>query len=108
MASQNMLAGMSIGDFVSVAGSVVSPGWLYADDVSISADRYVPGATEVFVTGMLSSVDLASGTARMGGLTIDYTSSLGGSDAPSGAMWSFGGTRPAARGVMLSDRSGAR
>ncbi|MDH3615820.1 MAG: hypothetical protein OEQ90_05035, partial [Gammaproteobacteria bacterium] len=105
MASQGMLAGMRVGDFVSVAGSVVSPGWLYADDVSVSADLYVPGATEVFVTGMLSSVDLAHGTAQIGSLTIDYTSSLGSADAPSGAMWSFAGTRPVAQGVMLSDRS---
>ncbi|MGI9249246.1 MAG: hypothetical protein ACR2QI_09545, partial [Woeseiaceae bacterium] len=108
MASQGMLAGMNVGDYVAVAGSVVSPGWLYADDVSISAESYVPGATDVFVTGMLSSVDLANGTAQMGGLTIDYTSSLGSSGAPSGVMWSFSGTQPAALGVMLSDRSDAR
>ena len=108
MASQNMLAGMNVGDYVSVGGSVVSPGWLYADGVRVSAQQYVPGATEVFVTGMLSSVDLAHGTAQMGDLTIDYTSSLSNADAPAGAMWSFAGTQPAARGMMVSDRSGAR
>ena len=108
MASQNMLAGMNVGDYVSVGGSVVSPGWLYADGVFVSVQQYVPGATEVFVTGMLSSVDLASGTAQMGDLTIDYTSSLSNADAPAGAMWSFAGTQPAAQGMMLSDRSGAR
>ena len=108
MASQGMLAGMSVGDYVSVAGSVVSAGWLYADEVFVSAERYVPGATEVFVTGMLSSVNMARGTAQMGSLTIDYTPSLGYGQAPSGAMWSFGGTIPAARGVMLSDRTSSR
>ena len=108
MASQGMLAGMSVGDYVSVEGSVVSPGWLYADDVSVSAERYVPGATEVFVTGLVSSVDLARGTAQMGRLTIDYTPSLGRGHAPSGAMWSFSGTIPAARGVMLSDKTSSR
>ena len=106
MASQTMLAGMRVGDYVSVSGSVVSSGWLYADSVSVSADRYVPGATEVFVTGLLSSVNREMGTARIGGLTIDYTASLGSSSAPSGAIWSFSGIRPAQRGVMLSDRSG--
>ena len=106
MASRGALAGMRVGDFVSVQGSVVSPGWLYADGVSVSDTLYVPGATEVFVTGMLSSVDRAAGTARVGGLTIDYTSSLGSSRAPSDAMWSFSGTRPAAGGVMISDRTG--
>ena len=108
MASQSMLAGMTVGDYVSVAGSVVSPGWLYADELSVSAERYVPGATEVFVTGLLSSVDLARGTAEMGGLTIDYTPSLSRGFAPSSALWSFAGTMPARNGVMLSDRTSSR
>jgi hypothetical protein len=107
MASQTMLSGMSVGDYVSVSGSIVSPGWLYADGVSVSTDSYVPGATQVLVTGLLSSVDLERGSAQMGKLTIDYTSSLGSANAPSGAIWSFQGTRPVDRGVMLSDRAGA-
>jgi len=106
MASQTMLSGMRVGDYVTVSGSIASPGWLYADGVSVSTDSYVPGATEVFVTGLLSSVDLARGTAKIGSLTIDYTSSLGSASAPSGAIWSFKGIRPADRGVMLSDRAG--
>jgi hypothetical protein len=106
MASQNMLSEMKVGDFVSVEGSVVASGWLYADDVAISQVTYVPGATEVFVTGLLSSVDYFTGTARMGGLTIDYTSSLGAGAAPTSAMWSFSGIRPGVDGVMVSDQSG--
>ena len=106
MASRDALASMNVGDFVSVQGSVVGPGWLYADGVSVSNAQYVPGATEVFVTGMLSSVDRAAGIARMGGLTIDYTSSLGAGRAPSEMMWSFSGTRPVSSGVMISDRTG--
>ena len=106
MASQSMLTGIRVGDYVSVDGSIVSPGWLYADAVSVSANRYVPGSTEVFVSGMLSSINARYGTARMGNLTIDYTSSLGSSDAPSGLMWSFVGTQPSTSGVMISDRSG--
>ena len=106
MASREALAGMQVGDFVSVQGSVVGPGWLYADDVSVSDSLYVPGATVVSVTGMLSSVDRAAGTARMGGLTIDYTPSLGNGAAPSELMWSFSGTRPVSDGMMISDRTG--
>ena len=106
MASQSMLTGIRVGDYVSVDGSIVSPGWLYADAVSVSANRYVLGSTEVFVSGMLSSINARYGTARMGNLTIDYTSSLGSSDAPSGLMWSFVGTQPSTSGVMISDRSG--
>ena len=48
MVSQSMLSGMSVGDYVSVDGSVAAPGWLYADAVSISNRRYVPGSTEMF------------------------------------------------------------
>ncbi len=107
MASHDMLSGMSVGDLVSVEGSVVAAGWLYADGVSVSQDLYVPGATEVLVMGILSSVDLATGTAQIGGLTIDYTASLGSADAPTGAIWSFGGTRPTSSGAMLSERSSA-
>jgi len=107
MASKSMLSAMRVGDFVTVDGSVVSPGWLYADAISVSDITYVPGATKVFVSGMLSAVDFANGTARMGGLTIDYTASLGNGRAPSGSMWSFAGTRPQSGGVLVSDRSGA-
>mgnify|MGYP001819576536 FL=1 len=107
MASKSMLAAMRVGDFVTVDGSVVSPGWLYADAISVSDISYVPGATKVFVSGMLSAVDATNGTARMGGLTIDYTPSLGNGFAPSGSMWSFAGTRPQSGGVLVSDRSGA-
>ena len=105
MASQAMLSSIRVGDFVAVQGSVISSGWYYADDVSVSSQRYVPGATEVFITGMLSSVDRLNGTAQMGNLTIDYTASLGSSEAPSSAMWSFQGTRPLSGGRMISNRS---
>ena len=104
-ASQGMLSGIKFGDFVSVEGSVVSSGVLYADQVSVSDAAYVPGATEVFVSGLLTSVDKAAGTARIGGLTIDYTASLGDSDAPSKQMWSFSGIRPSKASVMISDRT---
>ena len=105
LASQDMLAGMQVGDFVEVGGSVISSGWYYADSVSVSPERYVPGATEVFISGMLSSVNEMNGTARMGGLTIDFTASLASGDAPAGEMWSFHGTRPARGGAMISSRT---
>jgi hypothetical protein len=106
VASQHMLSRMNVGDFVTVEGSVMAPGWLYADAVAVSAIRYVPGSTEVFVSGMLTSINAQNGTARMGNLTIDYTPSLGGSVAPSGLMWSFRGIQPGFDGVMISDQSG--
>jgi hypothetical protein len=80
----------------------------YADAVNVSAQRYVPGSTEVFVSGMLSSINQMNGTAQMGDLTIDYTPSLGRDFAPSGEMWAFRGTRPSLDGAMISDRTGRR
>jgi hypothetical protein len=108
MASQEMLSRMNVGDYVAVEGSVVASGWLYADNLAVSGSPYVPGASDVFVTGILTSVDFANGTAQMGGLTIDYTPSLGDSMAPTGNVWSFSGIQPAARGMMISDRSIAK
>jgi len=105
MASQSMLSGMQVGDYVTVGGTAISSGWYFADAVNVSDLSYVPGATEVFISGMMSSLDLVNGTAEMGGLTIDYTSSLGGSNAPSGDMWSFHGTRPSLGGSLISTRT---
>ena len=105
MASQNMLSSMRVGDFVTVGGTAISSGWYYADTVSVSDQSYVPGATEVFISGLMSSVDFINGTAQMGELTIDYTASLGSSVAPSGDMWSFHGTRPSLGGSLISTRT---
>ena len=105
MASQSMLADLQVGAFVVVEGTVISSGWYYAYAVNVSDQMYIPGSTEVFVSGIISSVNLMNGTAQMGDLTIDYTPSLGGSSAPSGEMWRFSGIRPSQGGMMISDGS---
>jgi hypothetical protein len=103
MASQGMLAGMNVGDFVSVNGSIVSAGWLYADTLSVSSGTYVPGAWEVFVTGIPSSIDMAIGQVQLGDLTSDYTAALSGGAVPSGLSLSFRGIQPVSRGLLVSD-----
>jgi hypothetical protein len=71
----------------------------------VSPDTYVPGATEIFVTGIPSSINYSLGTARIGDLTIDYTPSLGGSGfGGMGAAITVIGTQPALGGTMLGDR----
>ena len=105
MASQDMLSGMQVGDYITVEGSLITSGWYYADAVEVSDQLYVAGSTEVFVAGLISSLNTANGTAQMGDLTIDYTPSLGGSDAPSDELWSFHGTRPSQSGNMISHRT---
>jgi hypothetical protein len=98
MASNEMLSSLQVGDFVSVNGSVVSSGWLYADTLSISS-----GSTEVFVTGIPSSFNLAIGQAQLGDLTIDYTGALSAGAIPSGLSLSFRGVQPVNRGLFVSD-----
>ena len=103
MASQDMLASIKVGDYVSVNGSVVTSGWLYADAISISNLVYVPGATPVIVTGILSANDPARGQARLGALTIDYTAAMSGGAIPSELSLSFSGIQPNSRGMLVSD-----
>ena len=104
MVSADMLSQLSVGDLVTVEGTIAGPGLLYADVVTVSARQYVAGSTEVFVTGILSSVDTSKGTAMLGELQVDYTSSLASGNARGGVVWAFRGTQPNQKGVMLSDR----
>ena len=108
IASQGILSGLSVGDYVAVDGSVAAAGWLFADRVSVSRDMYVPGASEVFVTGMPSSFDYSLGRVTLGDLSIDFNAALGGGALPSGAMYSFRGVQPNARGLLVSDEVAAR
>jgi hypothetical protein len=94
-----------VGDFVEVSGSLTGAGLITADSVVLSGQQYVPGATEIFVTGIPTSVDFTTGTARIGGLTVDYTPSLGSDRFEGiGAAITAVGTQPAFGGVMISDR----
>jgi hypothetical protein len=108
LASQSMLNSMRIGDYVSVDGSVVSGGWLYADNVSVFAESYVPGASPVFVTGIPSAMDPLTGRAQIGGLTIDYTPALSSGDLGIGLEMSFSGIQPVRRGLLISDAVSVR
>ncbi len=103
MASQAMLSGISVGDFVTVNGSIVSSGWLYADSLSISSDMYVPGATQVFVTGIPSEIDSTRGQAKIGELTIDYTAAMSAGAIPHGMSVGFSGIQPVSHGLLVSD-----
>ena len=98
------LGALQVGGFVTVYGSIAGAGRIDATGVDISSEMYVPGATEVFVTGIPSAVDFARGTARIGSLEIDYTPSLGGSGFGGiGAAITVIGTQPAFGGAMLGD-----
>jgi len=102
--SREGLGALEVGSFVTVYGSIAGAGRIAATGVDISTEMYVPGATEVFVTGIPSSVDFARGTALIGELEVDYTLSLGGSGFGGiGAAITVFGTQPAFGGAMLGN-----
>ncbi len=98
------IASMHVGDYVMVYGALAGAGRLDATAVEVSPMQYVPGVSEVFVTGIPSSVDYARGMVRIGGLEVDYTPSLGGTGFGGvGAAVTVIGTQPALGGTMLGD-----
>ncbi len=99
---------LQVGAMVSVQGTLLGPGHIYADRVVVSSEQYVPGSTEVFVTGIPSAVDTALGRASIGGLEVDYTSSMSRGYPAAGSVWTFRGTQPNVRGLMVAEEAAAR
>jgi hypothetical protein len=97
-----VLSSLNVGDFVGVSGVLLSPGEMGSYQTFNYGQTYVPGATEVFVTGLPTSVDKLHGTTQLGGLTVDYTQALGGRfDGIAGAITVFG-TQPVLGGRLMS------
>ncbi len=95
-----MIANLNEGDYVNVNGSVVSSGWLYADDVRVSPGAYVPGADSVFFTGVPSAINERAGTAQFGAVSVDLTAlSRVGADN----LWVVSGTQPNPKGVVVAN-----
>jgi hypothetical protein len=103
LASQAMLSEMAVGDLVTVDGSVMGAGWIYADAVEVSRETYVPGATPVYVTGLMSDIDQSIGRARVGALEVDYTATLSAGAVPAATFYRFYGIQPEGEGVLISD-----
>ena len=109
--ARDALLGMQVGDYVMVYGSISGAGRVDATAIEFSSAMYIPGVSEVRVTGIPSSIDYSLGTVRIGGLNVDYTPSLGGNTFGGvGAAVTVIGTQPALGGTMLGgsviDRTG--
>ena len=104
-ASREMLGGLAPGDFVSVYGSVSGPGYLYADAVFLNADRYIPGSSEVLVSGIATDIDRSMGLATLGSLKVDYTSTLSSGLHPESGYITFFGTQPQLGTETLTGRA---
>jgi hypothetical protein len=62
------------GTYISVVGTDTPGGRPIAKEIIISRRPYVPGANDVFVSGIVSSYDASTGQANIGKLQIDATS----------------------------------
>jgi hypothetical protein len=100
-----ILIRLSVGDFVTVEGRISGAGTIDATAVNQTGELYAAGATEVFVVGIPTSVDSKLGVAKIGGLEVDYTQSIGTSGFKGiGAAIAVIGTQPALGGKMISSQ----
>ena len=73
----SQIASSKVGQFVAVYGSLTSSGkYVISALLHIDSIRYVPGATNVFIKGLVSSADRSAGSLRIGALSVDYTAAL--------------------------------
>ena len=73
----SQFAASKVGQFIAVYGTLTSAGkYVISALLHIDSIRYVPGATNVFIKGVVTSSDQNSGLLRIGGLSVDYTAAL--------------------------------
>ena len=90
-----------VGQFIEVAGMAYDGG-VVASTIRISNGIYVPGASTVQVTGIVSSVDSSSGMLRIGNLEVD-TNAAKHLDLSPGEYATITGTQPARKMRVLAD-----
>ena len=104
-APRAVLTRLGVGDFVTVDGRISGAGMIDATAVHQTGVIYAAGGSEVFVVGIPTSVDYRLGVATIGGLQVDYTQSLAGSDMKEvGAVIAVIGTQPTLGGKMISSQ----
>ena len=75
--SATQLAASKIGQFVAVYGSLTSSGgYVVSALLHINSVRYVPGATSLYIKGLVSSADQSTGSLHIGSLSVDYSAAL--------------------------------
>ena len=86
-----------MGQLVAVYGQVNTDGSSQVTRIStLSASNYVPGATQLYLKGQITSIDAANGTARVGQLVVNYSGALHklvAADLSNGSVVSFGGVQ---------------
>ncbi len=94
---------LAVSDFVRIEGRLSSAGDFVPMRLFVLPDAYVPGASQVLLTGKVTAVDAARGLAKVGRQWVDYTPLLGLSNVQLsvGQRVFLVGTQPAPEGVVL-------
>jgi len=102
--STSAAADLIVGDTVFVVGDLKSDGSILVKGIQ-DAGVYVPGATNVLLTGVVQKVDSAVGRVSVSGLSIDLTSiDVSQSLALSkGSTVQIAGTQPVNGGLVLAN-----
>ena len=92
-----------VGDLVSVVGSTDANGAIVASTVK-DQGLYVPGSSEVFLSGRVQTVNTSVGTAMVNGVSVDYTPLMANevSVLRVGSEFTVSGTQPTLGGVVLA------
>ena len=105
-ASVEDLNELSIGDHISVFGSVIGAGAIYADSIELNSVEYVAGATATYLIGIPTSVDVSTGMVTIGELQVDITR-VSNIDSMSqigvNGYVSIEGIQPVIDGVLLAE-----
>jgi hypothetical protein len=93
-----------VGDTVFVVGELNPDGSIFAEGIQ-DAGLYVPGATQVLLTGVVQKVDSAVGRVTVGGVSIDLTT-IGTNQSltlSKGSTVQIAGTQPVNGGLVLAN-----
>ena len=96
--------GVAVGNAVAVYGTESADGTITATKV-VSEGLYVPGATSVFLVGVVQKVQAAVGHVVVNGLTVDLTSVManGTVSVALGSTVTISGTQPVSNGLVVPD-----
>ena len=94
---------LSSNALVWVDGELNADGTTKVASLTVLPETNIPGATQLFVAGVVRSVD-ATGKVRIGSLVIDTTPTIGSFDGAIqvGDQLEFVGTQPAGRGLFVA------
>jgi hypothetical protein len=103
---RNMVSEELVGRMVAVYGELNANGSLKVSGVAELGMDYVPGATELFVKGVVRAVNQANATARLGSLSISYSGALhtlNADDIAAGKVVALSGLEFANAGSFYAD-----